>query len=149
VGETAVTDPLPVVILPEVLAKSFFDADCKALLNWWRDGVIRPVLNHELLVLYARVLRDLGVADTVIRRWLLWFTAEDKATYIRIDRQPLTGWYDIAVDAAQSGGATSIVTYTPIWLPPYAEIAMPEGISLIRVTQYLAFARGGKRGSGT
>jgi hypothetical protein len=132
----------PVVILPEVLAKSFHDSECKALLDWWRDGVIRPVLNHELLVLYARVLRDLGVPDTVIRRWLLWLTAVDKSIYIRRDGPPLSGWYDIAVDAAQIGGATSIVTYTPIWLAPYAETTMPEGISLIRVQQFLARARG-------
>lgn len=141
-GETKVTDPLPCVILPEVIAKSFHDADCRALLNWWRDGVIRPVLNHELLVLYACVLRDLGVSDPVIRRWLLWFTAEDKSNYIRREGPQLSGWYDIAIDAARIGGATSIVTYTPIWLAPYAETTMPEGISLIRVQQFLARARG-------
>lgn len=141
-SETANVNPDPVVILPEVLAKSFHDSECKVLLDWWRDGVIRPVLNHELLVLYARVLRDLGVPNPTIRRWLLWFTAVDKANYIRRDGPPRSGWHDIAVDAARTGGATSIVTYTPIWLPPYAEITMPEGISLIRVQQYLAFARG-------
>jgi hypothetical protein len=134
-----------VVILPDVIARSFHDPDCKALLDYWRDGIIRPVLNHELLVLYARVLRQLGVPDSVVRRWLLWFTAENKSECSRKNGNPISGLRNIAIDAARAGGATFIVTDSVDWLPPRAETEIPEGIPLMRVTQYLTLAREGRR----
>lgn len=140
-----VEGPFRVVIMPDILAKAFHDPDCKALLDWWRDGKVRPVLNHELLVQYARVLRDIGVSDGVLRRWLIWFTTADKAEYVRLDRAPMTGWFDIIFDAAQSGRAKTIVTSSPPQHPPYADLPLLKGVSFVRVTQYLATALGRPR----
>jgi len=110
VSSDADTPARVVVLMPEVLAHAFHDAECRSVLEMWRDGLIRPVVNHELLALYAKLLRGLNVPDASIRRWLQWFTAQDKAEFLPKLEQSASGLSSIVSDIVQRSGANRAIT---------------------------------------
>jgi hypothetical protein len=99
-----------VVIAPDVVGNSFFVPECKAVLDLWRDGGITPIVTRDLLVRYVKVLRGLRIPDSLIRTWILWLTAEGKSLHLP---DVVTGGkttQQALLEAARSGGATSIVS---------------------------------------
>lgn len=82
--EGSESHPLCVALGPDVLAGSFFDADCRAVLECWRDGHMRLVVTRGLLSAYLGVLRSMGVSTPRLRRWALWFTSRD-ATEVHME----------------------------------------------------------------
>ncbi|MFT4586931.1 MAG: hypothetical protein ACI9VS_003209 [Candidatus Binatia bacterium] len=71
-----------VVLAPDLLARSFFDPDCFRVLELWRSRRIRPVVNRDLLLRCLKLLRELGLSENLVRRWLWWFTAQTKTLYL-------------------------------------------------------------------
>ena len=103
-------DPSSVVIAPDVLGKSFFRPDCRAVLELWRDGRIRICVTPALLRMYAGLLGRLGVPDAEIRRWLWWFTDCDKAIFVRGPDPAGRDVAAIVIDAAERGGVDDVVS---------------------------------------
>jgi hypothetical protein len=70
-----------VVVSPDLIVGVYFDEQCKRVLLQWRDGLVRLVLNRELLVIYLRTLREIGIAEREIRRWSTWFSSSNKVEF--------------------------------------------------------------------
>jgi hypothetical protein len=101
--------PSPVVLTLDLLAGSFWDQDCYQVLELWRDGQIRPVVNRPLLIRYIKVLRGLGLSDELARRWGWWFTCPDKVTYQDVENDPSRSLADTYFDLAQAAGAKTVI----------------------------------------
>jgi len=71
-----------VVLGPDVILAALFDAKARAILNEWRDGRIEPVLNRELLFIYLRLLRDVGINEKLLKHWTAWFTNPEKVLFL-------------------------------------------------------------------
>jgi hypothetical protein len=72
----------PVVVLsPDLVGRSLFDAQSAAVLRLWRDRRIRPALNRSLLLRYMRLLRNLGLDDHLLKRWAWWFNANTRTAF--------------------------------------------------------------------
>jgi hypothetical protein len=102
-----------VVIAPDVIVKSFVVAECREILNHWRDGAIVPAVTRELLVCYLRALRGVGLPDGQLRRWASWFTAREKAKFIKQPGAAQASLNAILLDAAVRGNATCILFVGP------------------------------------
>lgn len=74
--------PLRVVFAPDLVGGLWLDADCAAVFEVWRNGELRPVVNRDLLMRYARLWREMGLAESQIRRWSWWFTAPGTAEFV-------------------------------------------------------------------
>ena len=75
------TVPRKVVLAPDILIASLYDAEARAILYQWRDGNVVPVVTRDLLLLYLRTLRQAGLGPELVRKWSLWLTAADKVIY--------------------------------------------------------------------
>lgn len=118
-----------IVLGPDVLAGSFFEPDCRAVLELWRDGVVRPVVTRGLLAAYLSVLRSMGVSGGLLRRWALWFTAKDTVEVYMDGDAPASS---VAACLAQAAalGACPIIVNRPVWrdfLPPHADAYTVDG----------------------
>ncbi len=104
---------LPRVVLgPDVLAGSFFDVDCLAVLEWWRDGNARLVVTRGLLSAYLGVLRSMGISDGLLRRWALWFTSRDTAdTHMDASAPTITA----CLEQAAAYETCCIIVNHPAW----------------------------------
>ena len=71
-----------VILFPDLIGKAFFDPVAFSLLQTWRDGDLLPVTCRPLTLLYLRVLKNAGVNETNLRRWLWWFTSQEHSEYI-------------------------------------------------------------------
>ena len=71
-----------VVLAPDLLIAALFVAKARAVLNEWRDGRIRPVLNRELLFVYLRLLREIGLNEKLLQDWTAWFTNPEKVFFV-------------------------------------------------------------------
>jgi len=101
--------PVRIVLGPDVLAKSFLAPSCRRILELWRDGAVRLVVSRELLAVYLRVLRGLGLGDDDLRRWALWFSAADRADLAPSAVDAAGGWRGLMDDAARQGGTATVV----------------------------------------
>lgn len=70
-----------VLLLPEAFARGVFDPQSRPLLELWRDGKIRLVVNRWLVVRYLKALAACGVPSRLIRWWAWWLTNETKVSY--------------------------------------------------------------------
>jgi hypothetical protein len=104
------TPPRRVVVAPDVVAKSFLVPECRTVLELWRDARIQLVVTRELLVVYLKVLRDLGIPDAQLHRWAIWFTANDKTVFLSEPNFSGTSVREILHDAASRGNAEAIVS---------------------------------------
>lgn len=102
-----------VVLAPDVIVKSFVIEECREILNRWRDGAIVPVVTRELLVCYLRALRGMGLPEGQLRRWASWFTAREKAKFIKQPGAAEPSLRAILLDAAARGNATCILFVGP------------------------------------
>jgi hypothetical protein len=80
-----------VILFPDLIGKAFFDPVALNLLKTWRDGDLRPVTCRSLTLIYLRVLKNAGVNETNLRRWLWWFTSPEHSEYIS-DFKPEEGF---------------------------------------------------------
>lgn len=80
-----------VILFPDLIGKAFFDPVALNLLKTWRDGDLRPVTCRLLTLIYLRVLKNAGVNETNLRRWLWWFTSPEHSEYIS-DFKPEEGF---------------------------------------------------------
>jgi hypothetical protein len=81
------------VIAPDLLAGAFFDPICRRVLTQWRNGLLKPVLNRELLIAYLKILHKLGLRPEDIQRWTAWFTSNSKVVYLGdLIAQAASGW---------------------------------------------------------
>ncbi len=104
------TPPRRVVVAPDVVAKSFLVPACRTVLELWRDARIQLVVTRELLVIYLKVLRDLGIADAQLHGWAIWFTAKDKSVFFSESNSGETSLRETLHDAACLGNAEGIVS---------------------------------------
>ena len=102
--------PTTIVLAPDVLAKSFFDPACRRVMEAWRDGAFHIVVSPQLLRFYARILRDLGVPEVQIRRWLQWFTASEKSLVLPTPASTKQSLVMVLLDTAQRSGTLEIAT---------------------------------------
>jgi hypothetical protein len=70
-----------VVFAPDLIGAAFIDPHARAVLERWRDGQFKTVLNRQLLLLHLKTVRDLGVPPHLLKRWTLWFTTAEKSIY--------------------------------------------------------------------
>jgi hypothetical protein len=97
------------VLSPEVLGRSFFDPECRKVLEYWRDGKIRLVVTRGLLERYLRLLDKLGASPELLCHWRRWFTAPEKSLYMP-ERDPFSkSDVERCVRAAQLGNARWVV----------------------------------------
>ncbi len=102
--------PPRVVLAPDVIGKGFLTPACRTVLERWRDGGIRPVVTRDLLRVYLRLLRDLGVPDPILRRWVLWFSAEGKSAFLDELGPDTASILEILYDATVRGQAGVILS---------------------------------------
>lgn len=98
-----------VVYQPDVIVQSFFDPHCRRALELWRDGKIALVMNRQLLVRNVRLFGSLGISDFQIRRWIWWFTSQEKGIYLGELCLPNLDALQLCDDLAKSAGASHIV----------------------------------------
>lgn len=109
-GETHPRSDQPRVILaPEVVGGLWLDAACAALFEAWRDGQLRPVVNRDLLMRYARLWRALGLPAVQVRRWSWWFTSPAKAWFLADDRSASSNVIECCVNLAILSGAACAI----------------------------------------
>ena len=104
------TAPRRVVVAPDVVAKSFLVPECRTVLELWRDARIQLVVTRELLVIYLKVLRDLGIPDAQLHRWAVWFTAKDKSVFFPESNSSEMTLRETLHEAARLGNAEAIVS---------------------------------------
>ena len=130
-------EPYRVVLAPDVIARSFFDPECRAVLDHWRDGAVRIVVTRELLMLYLRLLRKIEIPDTVLRRWLVWFTASDKSVCLEESGSVQENLSKTLYEAARRGAVETIVSNMPE--PSVeSEVCPAENCSWTLVNDFLA-----------
>lgn len=56
-----------VILTPELLLNGLKDASAVHILNAWRDGKLKPILNQELIVCYTKALRAAGLNSECLR----------------------------------------------------------------------------------
>ena len=128
--------PLLVVVAPDIVGKGLLAPRCRSVLERWRDGGVRPVVTVALLRVYLRLLRRLGVSDPILLRWLLWFTAEDKSTFLHGSADGPTALFEILCDAAVRGHADVILSSHG---PPEraANLGTPNNVRWILVRDFV------------
>lgn len=98
-----------VVYQPDIIVRSFFDPHCLRALELWRDGRIELVMNRQLLLRYVKLFGSLGISDFQIRRWISWFTSQEKGVYLGELFLPNLYALQLCDDLAKSAGASHIV----------------------------------------
>jgi len=78
---SAPDQPAKVIFAPDLIGASFIDADARKVVELWRNGAFKVVMNRELLVLHIKVLGQLGLSAELIRRWTLWLTVPERALF--------------------------------------------------------------------
>jgi len=104
------TPPRRVVLAPDIIAKSFLLPSCRTVLELWRDAKIQLVVTRKLLVIYLKLLRDLGIADAQLHRWAVWFTGKDKSVFLPESNSGKISLRKILHEAARLGDAEGIVS---------------------------------------
>lgn len=97
------------VIAPEALIRSFFDAECRSVLEYWREGRIRLVVTRSLLRRYLKLLATMGVGQDLLRRWVAWFTSLEKVVYLPEADSEGRSDAALCLEAARLGQARWIV----------------------------------------
>ena len=102
------TEPRKVVLAPDLLLRALFDPRARNVLNQWRDGLIVPVVTRELLVLYLKKLRQVGLGPELVRKWSLWLTSAEKAIYLDGLSVQQSGGLSLCREVAAATGAALI-----------------------------------------
>lgn len=119
-----VSKPLPaIVVLPDLLGKSFSDPASGRVLELWRDHRIEFAVNRWLVVRYLRLLRRLGTSERVIRWWGWWLTSPAKVCYVD-DFPDLADPFQQCLEIGRQGGAKAIV-HANTWPISHAESKIP------------------------
>ena len=71
-----------VILTPELLLSGLKDASSVHVLNAWRDGLLKPVLNRELMVCYTQGLRAAGLKSEYLRPWIWWLSDPEKSDFL-------------------------------------------------------------------
>lgn len=82
----------------------------------WREGRIKPVLNRVLLVQYLRMLKSLGLPETLLRRWAWWWNS--KAQFITGEPAESLSALTLCSWIAKAGAATCVVYSGHAFTPP-------------------------------
>jgi hypothetical protein len=101
--------PCKVVFAPDLVGRAMFEANAAGVFQLWRQGRLRPVVNRALLARYLRVLRVLGLAEPLLRRWGWWFTAAPWALYTAGGPDESLPLLDLCLEAARQNAAQYIV----------------------------------------
>jgi hypothetical protein len=113
-----------VVLSPDLVGRSFFDAQHAAVLHLWRERQIRPALNRSLLLRYMKLLRQLGLDDRLLKRWAWWFNSTTRTAFLeetQVTTAPLTV-PDLCTAVARQSQAVCVIHGASI-VPPVSEIA--------------------------
>lgn len=105
--------PQRLVFAPDFLAASFLEPDAAEVLNRWRDGVVQPVVNRQLLLRYMKILHRLDLPPHLIRRWGWWFTAPNRAIWIDLDFPANLTGRQLCCKIAGAGLAECILSRSP------------------------------------
>jgi len=126
-----------VVLAPDVIGCGFSEAHCGAILNLWRDGRLRPIVNRALLLRYLKLLRGLGLSELMIRRWGWWFSSNAKVLFLPESTPP--GWNGAALCAglARAGEARWILCRSRPSSLPAPEPGQEEPVPWMTVDEHL------------
>jgi hypothetical protein len=113
------SDPVRVVLAPDVAGGLWLDASCAGVFAAWRNERLKPVVNRDLLVRYARVWRALGLPTEQIRRWSMWFSATSRAYFQGTDLVTSLDAVGCCSRLALHGGAK--------WVLHRGTVVAPEG----------------------
>jgi len=103
-----------VVLTPQVLARSFFDPECRSVLECWRDRHIRLVVTRSLLERYLRLLSKSGLSQQLLRRWMGWFTSPERAVYLSETSPIEQSDSELCAQAARLGKARWIISHSKV-----------------------------------
>jgi hypothetical protein len=113
-----------VVLSPDLVGRSLFDAQHAAVLRLWRERKIRPALNRSLLLRYMKLFRQLGLDDRLLKRWAWWFNATPRTAFLedtQVTTAPLTV-PNLCTEVARQSQAVCVIHGASI-VPPVSEIA--------------------------
>lgn len=124
--------PIPsIVFAPDLPGASLFDPHALHVVEQWRDGAIKVVINRPLLMLQLKALRDMGLTPELVRRWTLWLTSPGRADYLD---DPAVEARSTPVDLCESLAAASGAIQIVCW-------RLPNGSSRLWLSS-ADFARG-------
>ncbi len=98
------------VLAPDVLARSFNDDSCRAVLELWRDGKVQLVVTRELLAIYLKTLKRLGIPDEHLRCWIVWFTLSEHTRFFGETQDQTASLTETLLAALECGQACAIIT---------------------------------------
>jgi hypothetical protein len=129
--------PIRVVFAPDVIGKSFQEPDCVKLMHRWRDGIIQPVVNADLLRRYFKLLKGMGLSEELVRRWGWWLTASEKSHFLESVRFSELNGQALCAQVALQAGARCVL-YAVVCdsrFPALTEIGRP--VPWVRVNEFL------------
>jgi hypothetical protein len=100
-----------VVFAPDLIGAAFIDPNARAVLEQWRDGAFRVVVNRELLVLHLKALRELGLGAELIKRWSLWFTSPEKTIFVSDENGSSPGTIELCEKVSRAASGAEIVCW--------------------------------------
>jgi hypothetical protein len=103
--------PRIVVFAPDLVLAALFDPTARQVLEAWRDGRIKPVIDRELLLAYLKMLRKAGLTSELLRHWAAWFTNKEASIYIESDENSQTGIIARCDTIASLGSAAEIICF--------------------------------------
>lgn len=124
--------PRKVVLTPDLLGRALVEASAAAVLHLWRDGAVQPATDGALVIRYVKLLRALGLAEDLIRRWGWWFTASARACYFPEVSGEAASTVDLCDKVARRAGAECVVHSGLITVPRPQWVAAPEFLRGIR-----------------
>jgi len=117
-----------VILAPDVFARAFMEPASKAVLDFWRDGKVTPVITWDLLQRYLRLLRKCGLPGDALRKWTMWFTARGKTACLLEPRACEATPQEGIARAVEAGCPAAVISCFPPdeacagvpWLTPEA-----------------------------
>jgi hypothetical protein len=124
------TAPLNAYVFgPDLLGGGLVDPRARAVLERWRDGKFKVVINDELLLIQLRTLRELGLSAGLIKRWSYWLT--DERTSVHVEATGANPMIMLCEKLAKMSQAEGILCWrkpegaSPHWIAA-AELIGPE-----------------------
>jgi predicted nucleic acid-binding protein len=102
------SNPKKVVFSPEVVALGILNATCREVLVLWKRGLIRPAVSMELLGVYGKLFKKMGLPQNLTKEWLVWLSRS-----ITTDRSGghVDSLDELLIQTMVESNAESIITF--------------------------------------
>jgi hypothetical protein len=114
------------VFAPDLIGGALVDPRARAVLERWRDGEFKVVINDELLLIQLRTLRELGLSGELIKRWSYWFT--DERTSVHVEAKGANPIIPLCETLARMSQAKGILCWRKPEVASHNWIAAAESI---------------------